>query len=217
MSTPRHVNPYVSQTIVIRNQRSLLREPVHLLGAARTLPQERKEKGKEKTESLKSKPNRTEEERKEKSTRAFLHACRVSGSEEPKPPQPWFADRSASWRPAPSPSAANGSTSSSAASTSTSTRCLRPDPAVPPLHFRSIRIRAGFVRFGGRSDKLGFLAAWLLWMSQGADLMGKFGINVPRGAAVGSVQEVKEVLKNVFPSEKEVMLPRLLISYVSCR
>jgi succinyl-CoA synthetase beta subunit len=37
--------------------------------------------------------------------------------------------------------------------------------------------------------------------------MGKFGINVPKGAVVGSVQEVKEVLKNVFPSEKEVMLP----------
>ncbi|KAM0826962.1 hypothetical protein ACQ4PT_068508 [Festuca glaucescens] len=41
---------------------------------------------------------------------------------------------------------------------------------------------------------------------QGADLMGKFGINVPKGAVVGSVQEVKEVLKNVFPSEKEVYL-----------
>jgi hypothetical protein len=42
--------------------------------------------------------------------------------------------------------------------------------------------------------------------------MGKFGINVPKGAVVGSVQEVKEVLKNVFPSEKEVILPfRLLI------
>jgi hypothetical protein len=47
--------------------------------------------------------------------------------------------------------------------------------------------------------------------------MGKFGINVPKGAVVGSVQEVKEVLKNVFPSEKEVMLPfRLLIRYFFC-
>jgi hypothetical protein len=41
--------------------------------------------------------------------------------------------------------------------------------------------------------------------------MGKFGINVPKGAVVGSVQEVKEVLKNVFPSEKEVMLPKFYL------
>ena len=54
-------------------------------------------------------------------------------------------------------------------------------------------------------------------VSQGAELMGKFGINVPRGAVVGSVQDVKEVLKNVFPSEKEVMIPRLPVSYSLCR
>ena len=39
--------------------------------------------------------------------------------------------------------------------------------------------------------------------------MGKYGINVPRGAAAGSVQEVKDTLKNVFPSEKEVTMPQL--------
>ena len=44
---------------------------------------------------------------------------------------------------------------------------------------------------------------------QGAELMGKYGINVPRGAAAGSVQEVKDALKNIFPSEKEVMTPQL--------
>ena len=44
---------------------------------------------------------------------------------------------------------------------------------------------------------------------QGAELMGKYGINVPRGAAAGSVQEVKDALKNMFPSEKEVMTPQL--------
>jgi hypothetical protein len=39
---------------------------------------------------------------------------------------------------------------------------------------------------------------------QGAELMGKYGINVPRGAAAGSVQELKDVLNNTFPNEKEV-------------
>lgn len=42
---------------------------------------------------------------------------------------------------------------------------------------------------------------------QGAELMSKYGINVPKGAAAGSVQEVQNALKNVFPSEKEVMMP----------
>jgi succinyl-CoA synthetase beta subunit len=50
---------------------------------------------------------------------------------------------------------------------------------------------------------------------QGAELMGKYGINVPRGAAAGSVEEVKNTLKNVFPSEKEVMFP-FLILYCLC-
>ncbi|KAM0830742.1 hypothetical protein ACQ4PT_066019 [Festuca glaucescens] len=48
--------------------------------------------------------------------------------------------------------------------------------------------------------------------SQGADLMGKFGINVPKGAVVGSVQEVKEVLKNVFPSEKEIVVKSQILA-----
>ncbi|KAM0830739.1 hypothetical protein ACQ4PT_066019 [Festuca glaucescens] len=47
---------------------------------------------------------------------------------------------------------------------------------------------------------------------QGADLMGKFGINVPKGAVVGSVQEVKEVLKNVFPSEKEIVVKSQILA-----
>jgi succinyl-CoA synthetase beta subunit len=42
---------------------------------------------------------------------------------------------------------------------------------------------------------------------QGADLMSKYGINVPKGVAAGSMQEVQDALKNVFPSEKEVMMP----------
>ncbi|VAI47108.1 unnamed protein product [Triticum turgidum subsp. durum] len=47
---------------------------------------------------------------------------------------------------------------------------------------------------------------------QGAELMGKFGINVPKGAVVGSVQEVKEVLKNVFPSEKEIVVKSQILA-----
>ncbi|OEL23187.1 Succinyl-CoA ligase [ADP-forming] subunit beta, mitochondrial [Dichanthelium oligosanthes] len=47
---------------------------------------------------------------------------------------------------------------------------------------------------------------------QGAELMGKYGINVPRGAAAGSVQEVKDTLKNVFPSEKEIVVKSQILA-----
>lgn len=50
---------------------------------------------------------------------------------------------------------------------------------------------------------------------QGAELMGKYGINVPRGAAAGSVQELKDALKNVFPSEKEVTMPDFITLFIS--
>lgn len=36
--------------------------------------------------------------------------------------------------------------------------------------------------------------------------MGKYGINVPKGVAVASTEEVKTALKDVFPSEKEVSI-----------
>lgn len=35
--------------------------------------------------------------------------------------------------------------------------------------------------------------------------MGKYGINVPKGVAVASVEEVRKVVKDVFPNEKEVL------------
>lgn len=54
------------------------------------------------------------------------------------------------------------------------------------------------------TDGLGFVDCLGL---QGAELMAKYGINVPRGAAARSVHEVKDALKNMFPSEKEVMTP----------
>lgn len=40
---------------------------------------------------------------------------------------------------------------------------------------------------------------------QGADLMSKHGINVPKGVAVGSLDEVKKALRDVFPNQSEVM------------
>ncbi|CAL9207741.1 unnamed protein product [Musa hybrid cultivar] len=39
---------------------------------------------------------------------------------------------------------------------------------------------------------------------QGAELMSKYGINVPKGVAASSIEEVKEAVKSVFPSGKEV-------------
>ncbi|XP_064987946.1 succinate--CoA ligase [ADP-forming] subunit beta, mitochondrial-like isoform X2 [Musa acuminata AAA Group] len=41
---------------------------------------------------------------------------------------------------------------------------------------------------------------------QGAELMSKYGINVPKGVAASSIEEVKEAIKSVFPSGKEVSL-----------
>lgn len=34
--------------------------------------------------------------------------------------------------------------------------------------------------------------------------MSKYGINVPKGVAVSSVQEVKEAVKTAFPNQSEV-------------
>lgn len=35
--------------------------------------------------------------------------------------------------------------------------------------------------------------------------MSKHGINVPKGVAVGSIDEVKKALRDVFPNQSEVM------------
>lgn len=35
--------------------------------------------------------------------------------------------------------------------------------------------------------------------------MSKCGINVPRGAAASTIDEVKETIRHVFPNEKEVI------------
>nr|GLL33217.1 succinate--CoA ligase [ADP-forming] subunit beta, mitochondrial-like [Ipomoea trifida] len=41
---------------------------------------------------------------------------------------------------------------------------------------------------------------------QGADLMGKYGINVPKGIAVGSIDQVKKAMQDVFPKENEIVV-----------
>ncbi|CAH9073736.1 unnamed protein product [Cuscuta europaea] len=41
---------------------------------------------------------------------------------------------------------------------------------------------------------------------QGAELMGKHGINVPRGVAVGSVGEVKKAIQELFPNQNEIVV-----------
>ncbi|KAL2906847.1 Succinate--CoA ligase [ADP-forming] subunit beta mitochondrial [Bienertia sinuspersici] len=41
---------------------------------------------------------------------------------------------------------------------------------------------------------------------QGAELMGKFGVNVPRGVAVASVDEIPKAIKDTFPGQDEVVV-----------
>lgn len=40
--------------------------------------------------------------------------------------------------------------------------------------------------------------------------MGKYGINVPKGVAVGSIGEVKKAIQDIFPNENEVILKNIL-------
>ncbi|KAI3767892.1 hypothetical protein L2E82_18321 [Cichorium intybus] len=45
--------------------------------------------------------------------------------------------------------------------------------------------------------------AWEGTMKVGAELMGRYGINVPKGVAVSSVEEVRKAIQTTFPNEKE--------------
>ncbi|KAL2323411.1 hypothetical protein Fmac_027790 [Flemingia macrophylla] len=47
---------------------------------------------------------------------------------------------------------------------------------------------------------------------QGAELMSKHGINVPRGVAVSSVEEVRKAIKDVFPNEKELVVKSQILA-----
>ena len=44
----------------------------------------------------------------------------------------------------------------------------------------------------------------VLFWGQGAELMGKYGVNVPKGVAVSSLDQVKKAIDQVFPNESEV-------------
>lgn len=52
--------------------------------------------------------------------------------------------------------------------------------------------------------------------------MGKFGINVPKGVAVSSIEEVRKAIQTTFPNDKEVTCQELffcssfIIFYSSC-
>ncbi|PKI65196.1 hypothetical protein CRG98_014345, partial [Punica granatum] len=47
---------------------------------------------------------------------------------------------------------------------------------------------------------------------QGAGLMGKYGINVPKGVAVSSVEEIKKAIQDVFPNEKELVVKSQILA-----
>lgn len=47
---------------------------------------------------------------------------------------------------------------------------------------------------------------------QGAELMGKHGVNVPRGVAVSSVEEARKAIKDFFPNEKELVVKSQILA-----
>ncbi|ERN18833.1 hypothetical protein AMTR_s00067p00119600 [Amborella trichopoda] len=47
---------------------------------------------------------------------------------------------------------------------------------------------------------------------QGSDLMAKYGINVPKGVAAGSVEEIQKAIKDVFPQEKELVVKSQILA-----
>uniref|UniRef100_A0A2P2M8Q9 Succinate--CoA ligase [ADP-forming] subunit beta, mitochondrial n=2 Tax=Rhizophora mucronata TaxID=61149 RepID=A0A2P2M8Q9_RHIMU len=47
---------------------------------------------------------------------------------------------------------------------------------------------------------------------QGAELMSKYGINVPKGVAVSAVAEVKRAIQDVFPNESELVVKSQILA-----
>uniref|UniRef100_A0A6N2L866 Succinate--CoA ligase [ADP-forming] subunit beta, mitochondrial n=1 Tax=Salix viminalis TaxID=40686 RepID=A0A6N2L866_SALVM len=47
---------------------------------------------------------------------------------------------------------------------------------------------------------------------QGAELMGKYGVNVPKGVAVSSLEEVKKTIQDVFPGESELVVKSQILA-----
>ncbi|KAF4358195.1 hypothetical protein F8388_009478 [Cannabis sativa] len=47
---------------------------------------------------------------------------------------------------------------------------------------------------------------------QGAELMGKYGVNVPKGAAIASLDELKETIRKVFPNDNELVVKSQILA-----
>ncbi|KAL0733444.1 hypothetical protein Bca4012_009654 [Brassica carinata] len=47
---------------------------------------------------------------------------------------------------------------------------------------------------------------------QGAELMGKYGVNVPKGVAVSSLDDVKNAIEQVFPNETELVVKSQILA-----
>ncbi|KAF8014364.1 hypothetical protein BT93_H0258 [Corymbia citriodora subsp. variegata] len=47
---------------------------------------------------------------------------------------------------------------------------------------------------------------------QGAELMSKYGINVPKGVAVSSAEEIKKAIQEVFPNENELVVKSQILA-----
>lgn len=47
---------------------------------------------------------------------------------------------------------------------------------------------------------------------QGAELMSKYGVNVPRGVAVSSVEEVRKAIKDAFPGQNELVVKSQILA-----
>lgn len=47
---------------------------------------------------------------------------------------------------------------------------------------------------------------------QGAELMSKYGVNVPKGVAVSSAEEIKKAIQEVFPNEKELVVKSQILA-----
>ncbi|XP_030533989.1 succinate--CoA ligase [ADP-forming] subunit beta, mitochondrial [Rhodamnia argentea] len=47
---------------------------------------------------------------------------------------------------------------------------------------------------------------------QGSELMSKYGVNVPRGVAVSSVEEIKKAIQEVFPKENELVVKSQILA-----
>ncbi|CAL9146839.1 unnamed protein product [Musa hybrid cultivar] len=74
------------------------------------------------------------------------------------------------------------------------------------------KLVAGSLSLAGRWQKQQLRRLNVHEYQQGAELMSKYGINVPKGVAVSSVEEVKETVRSVFPNEKEIVVKSQILA-----